>query len=142
MLRQRLSRQFSPHQRSERRTVTDYSTPNLPSADFDRTEQFYTALGFETHFRNPGWMILKRGTLALEFFPGDIDPKTSWFSACLRVDDLDGLHADFSKAGLSHHPKDRPRLEGIKTEPVGIRIFYMLDPDGSLIRCLDNTYTP
>lgn len=120
--------------------MPDISTPNLPSSDFDRTESFYGALGFETGYRDQGWMIIKRGSLILEFFKMDIDPKESWFSVCFRVDDLDALHADFSAAPVPDELLPAMRLGEIKTEPHGIRIFYMSDPDGSLIRCLDNMY--
>ncbi|MBI1340356.1 hypothetical protein GC169_09155 [bacterium] len=122
--------------------MTDHSTPNLPSRSFDATEAFYAALGFRRDYRDNGWMILNRGRLVLEFFAAQIDPRESWFSACLRVDDLDSLHADFVKAGVSEHDRDIPRMGAIRVEPHGIRIFYLIDPDGSLIRCLDNSYQP
>ncbi|MFZ6826685.1 hypothetical protein ACO0TA_31065, partial [Klebsiella pneumoniae] len=43
---------------------------NLPSRDFDVTEAFYAKLGFATSWKDRGWMILQRGGLQLEFFPG------------------------------------------------------------------------
>jgi hypothetical protein len=37
-------------------------------------------------------MILKCDDLTLEFFPHPaLDPLTSWFSCCLRLDDLDSF---------------------------------------------------
>ncbi|MAK59619.1 MAG: bleomycin resistance protein [Ponticaulis sp.] len=116
------------------------ATPNLPSNDFDRTEAFYGSLGFETRYRDQGWMILKRGDLIIEFFPMKIDPTESWFSVCFRVDDLDKLRADFAKAPVPEELKPAMRFGNIKTEPHGIRLFYLSDPDGSLIRAIDNTY--
>ena len=39
-------------------------------------------------------MILQRGGLQLEFFPyPDLDPATSSFGCCLRLDDLDAMVA-------------------------------------------------
>ena len=69
--------------------MTDQATPNLPSRDFDSTAAFYERLGFGIVFRDAGWMILQHGDLMLEFFahPG-LDPLASWFSCCLRLDDL------------------------------------------------------
>ncbi len=126
--------------------MADTATPNLPSADFDRTENFYAALGFARRFRADHWMILDRagpnGRLTLEFFFAHIDPKTSAFGACLRVDDLDALHADFQAASISRKPTDVPRLGAIAIEHGLIRIFYLNDPDNSLIRCLDNGFAP
>ena len=73
-------------------TLTDQATPNLPSSNFERTIDFYGGLGFSLGFKDEGWLILHRGTLVLEFFPHDIDPRTSIASCCLRVHDLDELY--------------------------------------------------
>jgi catechol 2,3-dioxygenase-like lactoylglutathione lyase family enzyme len=122
--------------------MPEIATPNLPSSDFDRTEAFYGALGFKRNYRDTGWMILKRGALVVEFFPMDIDPKESWFSVCFRTTELDTLFAEFLSAPLSLEDRTGLRLSEIKTEPHGIRLFYMSDPDGSLIRCIDESYQP
>ncbi len=119
--------------------MTDRVTANLPSRDLDKTAAFYEGLGFTVGFKDEGWMILRRGPLELEFFPmSELDPKASWFSACFRVDDLDGLYAQFKKAGLPDNCCDTPRLNPPQTEEHGLRMFALVDPDGSLIRCIDN----
>ena len=70
--------------------MADRITANLPSRDFSATEAFYHRLGFSTGFRDEGWMILRRGTLELEFFPHPgLDKWSSWFSACIRVDEVE-----------------------------------------------------
>ena len=122
--------------------MPEIATPNLPSADFDRTETFYGALGFQRSYRDKGWMILKRGALIIEFFPMDIDPKESWFSVCFRTTELDAMHSEFSAAPFDDAQRAGLRLSEIRTEPHGIRLFYMSDPDGSLIRCIDEAYQP
>lgn len=72
----------------------DHATPNLPSRDFDATVAFYERLGFRLRFRDTGWMILEREGLVLEFLRHpELDPLTSWFSCCLRLDDLAGFYA-------------------------------------------------
>ena len=119
--------------------MTDRTTPNLPSRDFSETEAFYSRLGFQTAYRDDGWMILKRGDLTVEFFRHpDCDPWNSWFSACLRVDDLDGLYEEFRQLGLSDNPRDIPRLTAPEHRPPVPRMFALIDPDGSLWRCLQN----
>ena len=115
--------------------MTERVTANLPARDFDETERFYKSLGFAVAFRDKGWMILSRGPLEIEFFPHpDLEPSQSWFSACVRVDEVNALHADWSKLGLS--AKGIPRITDPADEPWGFRIFALVDPNGSLLRCL------
>lgn len=119
--------------------MTNRANPNLPARDFDATEAFYAALGFERGFRDAGWMILTKGTLALEFFPfPDLDPTQSAFGACLRIDDLDYMVARVIAAGVPDKREGAPRFHPPRTESWGGRIAYLLDPDGSLLRLIDN----
>jgi predicted lactoylglutathione lyase len=46
----------------------DHAPPNLPSRDFEKTAQFYSAIGWAQGFRDDGWMLLSRGDITLEFF--------------------------------------------------------------------------
>lgn len=118
--------------------MTDNATPNLPSRDFEKTSRFYAALGFTEGWRDKGWMILKLGNLTLEFFPHPaLDPLTSWFSCCLRLDDLDSFYATCKGAGLSE-ASSYPRLHPPKVEPWGGRVGALIDPDGTLLRLIQN----
>lgn len=113
----------------------DVVTANLPARDFGETASFYERLGFQVEFRDEGWMILSRGPLEIEFFPHpDLNPRDSWFSACVRVGDVDGLHQAWSKAGLPTH--GIPRLTAPQNEAWGFRMFALVDPNGSLLRCM------
>ena len=119
--------------------MNDFATPNLPARDFDAAEEFYAALGFTRSWRDNGWMILNRGSLMLEFFPyADIDPYSSSFSCCLRLDDLDTLVSDCRSAGIPVANKDFPRLHLPRRESSGITIAYLVDPDGTLLRLIQN----
>ena len=117
--------------------MTDRVTANLPAKDMDATEAFYARLGFQTDFKDDGWMILSRGPLELEFFPHPtLDPPQSWFSACLRIADLDGLWANWSRLALPEH--GIARLQGpVWTEAEGLWMFALVDANGSLIRCIE-----
>ncbi len=116
----------------------DQATPNLPSRDFAVTSDFYAALGFAETWRDASWMILERGSLKLEFFPyPDLDPTTSGYGSCLRLDDLDGFYAIARAAGIEERPTGFPRLH-TPTQQHGLRIGALLDPDSSLLRLIQN----
>ena len=110
-------------------------TANLPARDFGETESFYKSLGFGVVFRNEGWMILSRGPLEIEFFPyPDLQPPQCRFSACIRVEDVNNLHADWADLGLPR--RGIPRMTDPVDETWGFRIFALIDPNGNLLRCL------
>ncbi len=114
-------------------------TANLPARAFDETEAFYHRLGFQTQYRGEGWMIMTWRGHWLEFFPHpELDPKESWFSACLRIADIDTLHAEWAKLGLIAE-EGFPRLGEAPFELGGDvpRMFALWDPNGSLWRVLE-----
>lgn len=119
--------------------MTDHATPNLPSRDFAATSSFYGALGFVEGWRDKGWMILRRGDLMLEFFPyPDLDPLTSSFGSCLRLDDLDSFYALCKDSGLKESSRGQPRLHPPKLESSGLRVGALIDLDGTLLRLIEN----
>lgn len=119
--------------------VNDFATPNLPARDLNAAEEFYAALGFKRAWRDKGWMILERGSLMLEFFPyTDLDPYSSSFSCCLRLQDLDAMVSACQSAGIPVTDKDFPRLHLPRRENSGIKIAYLVDPDGTLLRLIQN----
>jgi catechol 2,3-dioxygenase-like lactoylglutathione lyase family enzyme len=119
--------------------VTDHATPNLPSRDFEATSRFYGALGFTQTWRDEGWMILRRGGLTLEFFPyPDLDPLESSFGCCIRLDELERFYEACKATGLREMQTGIPRLVPARIEASGLRIAYMVDLDGSLIRMIQN----
>ncbi len=119
--------------------MTDHATPNLPARDFTATEAFYAALGFETDYRVANWMILSRRGVTLEFVPyPDLDPASSSFSACLRLDDMNALYQQCLTAGVPNTRNGWPRLHPSARDPSGLTIAYLIDPDGSLLRLIQN----
>ena len=117
----------------------DRITANLPARDFDATEAFYGRMGFARDYRDDHWMILSRGGFELEFFPHpDLAPGDSWFSACVRVDDLEAFHAEWQTLDLPQDQGAIPRITGIMDTPPVPRMFAVIDADGSLLRVLEN----
>lgn len=119
--------------------MTDRAVPNLPSRSFDATVAFYGAFGFEVAFRDDGWLILRRGTLALEFFPApDLDPARSSFMASIRVGDLDGLYEAVRAAGVPERTSGIPRLTPIAPREWGQRAGYLIDLDGTQLALIQD----
>ena len=117
--------------------MVDRASPNLPARDFDATAGFYERLGFVTGYRDEGWMILERGPLLIEFFHHPaLDPADSWFSCCLRLDDLDGFYAECRAAGLPETKTGAPRLHPPEKTEWGGRMGALIDLDGTLVRLI------
>ena len=119
--------------------MADRATPNLPSRDLDATAGFYAAIGFATTYSDPGWLILQRGSVTLEFFHHPrVNPAKTSASACLRVDDVDAWYAACVSAGLPEARTGWPRLHPPRVEDSGLRVGALLDPDGNLLRLNQN----
>ena len=116
----------------------NYSTPNLPSRDFDKTREFYAQIGFAPEFQDAEWMSLRKGNLVLEFFlHPKLKPSKSWFSCCLRLDDLDEFFRDCKAAMIVESDRGAPRLQA-PNELDSMRIGALIDIDGTLLRLIQN----
>jgi len=84
-------------------------------------------------------MILSWQGHWVEFFPHpDLDPKDSWFSACIRVPEIDALYAKWSALDWDHTPGGFPNIGApIELGGEAPRMFTIGDPDGSLWRVLE-----
>lgn len=119
--------------------MADEATPNLPSRDFSKTVEFYANLEFDVDYRSEGWMILSRGNATLEFFPyPEIDPYNSAFSCCLRLDDLGAIMAQVRASDVPDAREGIPRFHPPALDPSGLMIAYLIDPDGTLLRLIQN----
>lgn len=119
--------------------MTDHATPNLPARDFVATAAFYAMLGFDEDFRDEGWMTLSRDDMTLEFFPyPDLDPYQSAFSCCLRLDDLPAMMALVEASGVPDARHGIPRYRPAAPDASGLTIAYLIDPDGTLLRLIQN----
>lgn len=120
------------------RIPIDHASPVLPSRDLLATRDFYGGFGFVEEFRDEGWMILRRGTIALEFFPHpDVDPTASAFQATIRVADLDELWAAVVAAGVPEGRIGFPRRHEPRMQDFGLRAGYVIDPDGTQLALIE-----
>lgn len=119
--------------------MSDYATPNLPSRSFDQTQEFYRRLGFTLEYRDDDWMILKRGCLELEFFVhATLDPLASWFSCCLRFDELSEFYDLCKLADIPEKGSGYPRIHPPEEQDEGVRMGALIDLDGTLLRLIQN----
>jgi catechol 2,3-dioxygenase-like lactoylglutathione lyase family enzyme len=119
--------------------MADNATPNLPARDHEKTKQFYSTLGFVATWQDEHWMILRCGELVLEFFHhASLQPEQSWFSCCLRLDDLDEFVAKCQSAGIPVTTQGWPRLHLPKQEAWGGHMGALIDIDGTLLRLIQN----
>lgn len=114
--------------------MQDYISANLPAIDFDHTRQFYAFLGFKCDYQSEQWMILSKDSLMLEFFHHpQLDRKESWFSACLRTHTMHDLFHVWQALDWTKFPNARITEIECSEE---IELFCVIDPNGSLIRCI------
>ncbi len=114
--------------------MQDYISANLPAIDFDHTRQFYAFLGFKCDYQSEQWMILSKDSLMLEFFHHpQLDRKESWFSACLRTHTMHDLFHVWQALDWTRFPNARITEIECSEE---IELFCVIDPNGSLIRCI------
>lgn len=119
--------------------MNDRAIPNLPSRNFDKTQEFYRRLGFALAYQDDEWMILTRGRLALEFFlHPSLDPQASWFSCCLRLDDLSEFYQSCKSASILEKGSGYPRLHPSEEQDGGGRMAALIDLDGTLLRLIQN----
>ncbi|GAA2738886.1 bleomycin resistance protein [Pedococcus aerophilus] len=119
--------------------MANRATPNLPARDLTATSAFYERLGFTQGYRDDGWMILERDDVVLEFFPfPDLDPSSSSFGCCLRLDDVQAFYDRCRDAGLPEITHGWPRLHPPRLEASGLVIGALIDPDGTLLRLVQN----
>ncbi|MGW6457334.1 bleomycin resistance protein [Streptomyces sp. NPDC055078] len=124
--------------------MTEKTIPLLPC----RTEliqelvDFYTALGFETTFRQKSpyaYVVVERGEVELQFGGmKEYDPAESYSGCYVLTDDVETLYGAFRtglKAAYGRIPsRGLPRIGPLKDMSYGVRQFLMTDPSGNSIR--------
>ncbi len=82
-------------------------------------------------------MILRLGMMTLEFFHHPhLDPNSSWHSACIRAAKIHPYYEFWSKVNWALW--GTARMTDIQDFDE-IRQFCIIDPNGSLLRCIEVT---
>lgn len=95
--------------------------------------RFYAeVLGFSIASDMGGWIFVRKDNcmIMLGECPNDMHPSELGchnYFAYLRVDDVDGYHAQIERAGIKS-------LEGVADKPWGMREFGIKTPDGHRIK--------
>ncbi|MFI6866563.1 bleomycin resistance protein [Nocardia sp. NPDC050406] len=122
--------------------MTEKTIPRLMTASIEAVAEFYTAVGFETTFRQTApyqFLTVRRGGIELNFY-GDkkFDPQTSTHGCLVDTDDVDYLYAVFTE-GLRERfgsvpTQGVPRVGALKDMSYGVRQFLVVDPGGNTLQ--------
>jgi catechol 2,3-dioxygenase-like lactoylglutathione lyase family enzyme len=99
--------------------------PILPSADLDRTAEFYRALGMAEVEQHEGYLLMHAGPVELHFTSGEGSPGHG--EAFLHVPTAAMLWKRLKS-------QDVAGLGPLEDQPYGLREFVVVDPDGNRIR--------
>jgi catechol 2,3-dioxygenase-like lactoylglutathione lyase family enzyme len=103
--------------------------PMLPSADLARSVDYYdNKLGFARRALSDGHAVVERDGAEIHFWPCKDQNIAKNSSAYLRVRDIEAVHASMSGAA------DGGRITEPQDREWGMREFYVIDPDGNLLR--------
>ena len=109
--------------------------PIFPSADFDVTAQFYSALGFAERSLWPGKYLTLSGPHGIElhfWFNPKVARSTNEVACYVRFDTADearALHTQWQP-----HVTAPARLDPPRSTDYGLLEFALIDPHGNLLR--------
>jgi hypothetical protein len=102
--------------------------PIFPTADMDRMQAHYEALGFSVHVHGGGYGTAARDGIRIHFeLVPDMSPATDRGAAYLGVDDVDTLHAEWRAAAVGE-------TSDLFDPGFGVWEASHIDGDGNLLR--------
>ncbi|MEM9044602.1 MAG: VOC family protein [Pseudomonadota bacterium] len=109
--------------------------PIMPSRNLDTTQAFYAALGFETWYRDDGYLLMNRDRVEVHFFhhPDHIAAESD-HGAYIRPLDVDAFGTEVAALDLATNAGAFPRFAAPEDKPWGMREAAIWDPDGNLLR--------
>ena len=103
------------------------SIPILPSLDIKRSQDFYGRLGFATVYADTTYLILRRDRMELHFWLTEDKALCESSSCYIRGGQIIALHDEYAAANI-------PGLKKLERRPWNMLEFYVIDPDGNLLR--------
>ena len=111
--------------------------PFVPASDFERSKQFYAAVGFEIPWSSEDLAYVRHGQTAFLLQALNQPAFIRNFQMHLLVENVDDWHAHVLRAGIAERfgvivgtPRD---------QPWAMRDFTLVDPSGVLWRIAQNT---
>lgn len=110
--------------------------PNVAAQDLERSRRFYADfLGLQESMRESSFLMLSSSTnptAEMTVCTTDewgFDPANAQTHLGIEVPDVDAAYADANERGLNI-------VRELRTEPWGVRRFFVEDPDGNIVNVL------
>lgn len=109
----------------------------LPAVDFERSKQFYQALGFEIPWSSPDLAYVRHGKTSFLLQAFNHPDFAGNFQMHLLVENVDDWHAHVLAAGVA--ARFGVNVGQPEDQPWAMRDFTLFDPSGVLWRIAQNT---
>lgn len=108
----------------------------VPAADFERSKQFYLALGFEIPWSSENLAYVRHGETSFRLQAFNHPKFIKNFQMHLSVENVDDWHAHVLASGVAE--RFGVRVDAPQNQPWGMRDFPLVDPSGVLWRVAQN----
>lgn len=112
----------------------------VPAADFARSREFYTALGFEIPWHDEALAYVRHGETSFLLQAFNEPAFAQNFQMHLLVENVDDWHAQLQAAGIAE--RFGVELGEPIDQPWAMRDFVLFDPSGVLWRIAQNIEMP
>jgi catechol 2,3-dioxygenase-like lactoylglutathione lyase family enzyme len=110
--------------------------PFVPASDFDRSKQFYLALGFEIPWSSDDLAYVRHGSTSFLLQAFDEPDFIKNFQMHLLVESVDDWHAQILSSGIA--ARFNVKVGTPVNQPWAMRDFTLFDPSGVLWRIAQN----
>ena len=108
----------------------------VPAKDFERSKEFYQALGFSMPWSDEQMAYLHHGNCSFLLQNFYVREQAENFVMHLLVEDVDAWHRHLSELGIAQ--RFAVRMDEPVEQPWGMREFVLFDPSGVLWHIAQN----